>query len=181
MQIGPRTEKRGSKPRMPLKHPAKSRHQVARLEISHSLVPRRVRICVMLVEKRPYSAANGLASTSTDSTLCAGQLEIEIAGRRIDEAGAAHLQRALGRLPAPDAQAAVRVAHDARQQRQQALEVVALERRDLEHEPDSMSLIDTGCTLSVGDGVSARTSTVRRHEGERRVEQDLRGFADRAP
>ena len=34
----------------------------------HSLVPRLVRTCVMLVEKRPYSAANGFDRTSTDST-----------------------------------------------------------------------------------------------------------------
>jgi hypothetical protein len=34
----------------------------------HSLVPRLVRTCVTLVEKRPYSAANGFDSTSTDST-----------------------------------------------------------------------------------------------------------------
>ena len=33
-----------------------------------SLVPRLVRTCVTLVEKRPYSAANGFDSTSTDST-----------------------------------------------------------------------------------------------------------------
>ena len=52
--------------------PPEPRHQIAGL-ISQSLVPRRVRICVMLDEKRPYSAANGLASTSTDSTLCPGR------------------------------------------------------------------------------------------------------------
>src|SRR4026209_2928591 len=34
----------------------------------HSLVPRVVRTCVTLVEKRPYSAANGFDNTSTDST-----------------------------------------------------------------------------------------------------------------
>ena len=35
---------------------------------TQSLVPRLVRTCVTLVEKRPYSAANGFDSTSTDST-----------------------------------------------------------------------------------------------------------------
>ena len=37
--------------------------------ISHSFVPRRVRSCVTLVEKRPYSAENGFAKSSTDSRL----------------------------------------------------------------------------------------------------------------
>ena len=40
--------------------------------ISHSLVPRRVRICTMLVEKRPSSAEKGLVSISTDSRLWPG-------------------------------------------------------------------------------------------------------------
>ena len=35
---------------------------------TQSLVPRLVRTCVTLVENRPYSAANGFDSTSTDST-----------------------------------------------------------------------------------------------------------------
>jgi hypothetical protein len=35
---------------------------------SHSLLPRLVLTCVTLVEKRPYSAANGFDKTSTDST-----------------------------------------------------------------------------------------------------------------
>jgi hypothetical protein len=35
---------------------------------THSLVPRLVRTWVTLVENRPYSAANGFESTSTDST-----------------------------------------------------------------------------------------------------------------
>src|SRR5262249_48752256 len=52
------------------------------------------------------------------------QIEIEIAGRRIVQAGAADLQRALRRLPALDAQAAVRSADHAGEHEQQALEVV---------------------------------------------------------
>src|SRR3954451_13865772 len=64
---GPEIDSRGSslltKPR-PLPKPG------TRLsgEITHSFVPRFVRTWVTLVEKRPYSAANGFDNTSTDST-----------------------------------------------------------------------------------------------------------------
>ena len=62
----------------------------------------------------------------------AGQFEIEVTGRGIDEAGAADLERALRGLPALGAEPSVGTAQDAGQQRQQALEVVAFQRRDVE-------------------------------------------------
>ena len=126
---GPRSEARNR--RTPL-NPLRNRGTRLPGLISQSFVPRLVRICITLVEKRPYSAANGLASISTDSRLWPGQLEIEVTGRRIDEAGAADLERALRGLSAFRAQPSVGTAHDAGQQRQQALEIVAFERRDLE-------------------------------------------------
>ncbi len=68
--MGPRTEKRGSKPRMRVSPFSRGVRPPGL--ISHSLVPRRVRNCVTLVEKRPYSAEKGFASSSTDSRLWPG-------------------------------------------------------------------------------------------------------------
>ena len=68
---GPRTENRGSNPRT-LEKPFPNRGMKLPGLTSHSLVPRRVRSWVTLVENRPYSAENGFASSSTDSRLCPG-------------------------------------------------------------------------------------------------------------
>ena len=147
------------------------------VEKSHSLVPLRVRICVMLVVKRPYSAANGLARTSTDSTLCAGQVEIEVAGRRVDQAGAADLQRA--RVSADRRGCAggrcrrePRPGSSGSRLRKSSPWSGAVSKSV----PDSMSLIDTGCTLLVADGAVGAHLDVRRREGQLRIEQDLRGL-----
>ena len=100
--------------------------------ISQSFVPRLVRICTTLVENRPYSAANGLASISTDSRLWPGSSRSKSPDDGIDEAGAADLQRTLRGLAALGAKPPIGTADDAGQQRQQALEIVAFERRDVE-------------------------------------------------
>ena len=68
---GPRTENRGSKP-LTLENPFPNRGIKLPGLISHSFVPRLVRIVTTLVENRPYSAANGFASSSTEPRLCPG-------------------------------------------------------------------------------------------------------------
>ena len=61
----------------------------------------------------------------------AGQFEIEVAGGRIVEAGAAELKGAGGRPAALDPQPAFRAPDDAREHRQERLEVVARQRLDV--------------------------------------------------
>ncbi len=64
---GPEIESRGSNLLTNAKPLPKPGTRLSGLTIQ-SLVPRLVRTCVTLVENRPYSAANGFDSTSTDST-----------------------------------------------------------------------------------------------------------------
>src|SRR5690606_40557246 len=74
--MGPLNETRGSKFRIPRKSPF-TRGMRPPYEKSHSFVPLRVRIWVMLAANRPNSAANGFARTSTDSTLRPGMSRSE--------------------------------------------------------------------------------------------------------
>ena len=128
---GPRIEKRGSKPRTPLK-PLRNRGTRLPGLISQSLVPR-LRANLRDAGREPAVLGRERVREHLHRLeALPGQLEIEVTRRRIDEAGAADLQRALRRLAAFRAQPPVRTAHDAGQQRQQALEVVAFERRDIE-------------------------------------------------
>ena len=87
------------------------------------------------------------------------QIEIEITGGRIDEAGRAHLQRALRRLTAFDPQPPIGVAHDAGQHRHEALKSSPSSGALSSTGPVSMSLVETGCTLSVAPDRTPSTST----------------------
>ena len=157
--IGPRIEKRGSNPRTPLNDFRKRGIRLPGL-IAQSLVPRRVRTCVTLVEKRPYSAANGLASTSTDSTLCPGKSR-----SKSPEDGSIRLALLtcsalwLGWPPLMRKRPSGPRTTPGRSWRRlwkSSPSIGAVSNT----EPASMSLIDTGWTLLVGDaGSGARTST----------------------
>ena len=143
----------------------------------HSLVPRLVRTCVTLVENRPYSAANGFDSTSTDSTRAARQLEIEVAGRWIVQAGAAHLQRARGRSTALDAQPSVGTANDTWQHRQQRLKVVAGQRLHV-HLRAGEQVADRHGLQALGGGVGRQDHLdAFADEGEAHLDQHLLGDA----
>ncbi len=65
--IGPEIDRRGSNLFTNAKPLPKPGTRLSGL-MTQSFVPRLVRTCVTLVEKRPYSAANGFDNTSTDST-----------------------------------------------------------------------------------------------------------------
>src|SRR5262245_46003393 len=127
---------------------------------SHALVPRLVRIWVTLVENLPYSAANGLASTSTDSTLGAGNSRskspvdgsIKLALLTCSAAcvGCPPLTRRRPSAPrTTPGSNGIRLWKSS-----------PSSGDDSSVEPSSMSLIETGWTLSVGDGLLATTSTV---------------------
>ena len=92
----------------------------------------------------------------------ARQLEIEVASRRVVEAGAAHLQRPGGRRATLDAQAALGPADDARQHGQQRLKSSPESGWMSILAPVSTSLTATGCRLSVGELPGATTSTLSR-------------------
>ena len=101
----------------------------------------------------------------------ARQLEIEVAGRRVVEAGAAHLQRAGRRRAALDAQPAFRPADDARQHRQQRLEIVAGERLDVhlragQHVADRHRLQALGRRVGGHDDVDALADERQSHLDE---------------
>ena len=109
----------------------------------------------------------------------ARQLEIEVAGGRIVQAGAAHLQRAGRRRAALDAQPALGTADDARQHRQQRLEVVAGERLDVhlragQHVADRDRLQALGRRVGGHDDVDALA-----HERQPHLDQHLLGLARR--
>ena len=133
--------------------------------ISQSLVPRLVRSCTTLVENRPYSAANGLASSSTDSRLWPGNSR----SKSPDE-GSMRLVLLIWSAPcvgcpplARSRPSGPRTTPGSSGSRlwKSSPSSGAMSRTD----PDSMSLVETGCTLWVGD-VGARTSTLGRDEGQ---------------
>jgi hypothetical protein len=143
---------------MPRKKP-RSRGIRLPAETSQSLVPLRVRMCVMLVVKRPYSAANGLASTSTDSMACAGR-------SRSNSPVDGSMRLALLTWSAPCVGWPPRMRSRPLLSRTTPGSSGSRLRKSSpssgavsNSRPDSMSLIETGCTLSVADGASARTST----------------------
>ena len=118
----------------------------------HSLVPRLVRTWVTLVEKWPYSAANGFESTSTDSTAPLGSSRSK---SPVD--GSLRLALLICSAPVVGVpplmrKPAFRTADDAGQHRQQRLKIVAGERLDdPSSRRSSTSLTATGCRLSVGE------------------------------
>ena len=174
--MGPRTDSRGSNARMLLKSP---RNRGSRFpgETSQSFVPRLVRISR---HARGEAAIFGRKRVRQDFhrlDALRRQVEVEVARRGVDEAGAADLQRALRRLTAPDAQAPVTVPHDTRKQWQEALKIVALERSAFEDR--SRQHVAHRHRLNA---VGRRRGHVRphlhfrRHERQLRVEEHLRRF-----
>ena len=113
----------------------------------------------MLVENRPYSAANGFAMTSTESTACVGKsrskspvdgsIRLALLICSAPWVGCPPLMR---NRPFPSR---TTPGNSGNRLRKSSPSSGAVSNSD----PDSMSLIDTGWTLSVGDGVSARTWT----------------------
>ena len=144
------------------------------IEKSQSLVPPRVRICVMLVENRPYSAANGFAMTSTESTACVGRSRSK---SPVD--GSIRLALLICSAPWVGCPPLMRnrpfaIADDPRQQRQQAPEIVPLERRGLEqrsrqHVAHRHRLDAVGGRRRVGAHLDAR-----QNKRQLRVENHLR-------
>ena len=101
----------------------------------------------------------------------ARQLEIEVASRRVVEAGAAHLQRPGGRRATLDAQAALRPADDARQHGQQRLKIVTRERLDVhlgagQHVADRHRLQALGRRVAHRDDVDALADECQPHLDE---------------
>ena len=127
--------------------------------ISQSSVPRLVRICVMLGREAAVLRRERIREHFDRLDALAREIEIEIAGGRIDQAGTADLQRALRRLAALDAQAAVGGTHDAGQDQPAGCESHRPGAAQPRTTNPSMSLIDTDRMLLVGDGVEAQTLT----------------------
>ena len=144
---------------------------------TQSLVPRLVRTCVTLVENRPYSAAKGFDSTSTDSTAPLGSSRSKSPGRRVVEAGTAHLQRAGRRRTALDAQPALRAANDAREHRQQRLKIVAGQRLDI-HLRAGEEVADRHRLQALRGRVGGHDDLhALAHERQAHLDEDLLGLA----
>ncbi len=127
-----------------------------------SLVPRLVRTWVTLVEKRPYSAANGFDSTSTDSTAplgssrskspVDGSLRLALLICSAPVVGAPPLIRS--RPSGPRMMLGSTVSSDWKSSPASGwMSILA---------PLSTSLTATGCRLSVGELAGATTSTLSR-------------------
>ena len=101
----------------------------------------------------------------------ARQLEVEVAGGRVVEAGAAHLQRAGRGGAALDAQPALGTADDAREHRQQRLKIVARERLDIhlragQHVADRHRLQALGRRVGRNDDLDALADERQSHLDE---------------
>ena len=143
-----------------------------------SLVPRLVRTWVTLVEKRPYSAANGFDSTSTDSTAplgssrskspVDGSLRLALLICSAPVVGAPPLTRS--RPSGPRMMLGSTVSSDWKSSPASGwMSILA---------PLSTSLTATGCRLSVGELVGAITSTLSRMK-VRRI--SIRTFSTASP
>ena len=138
---------------------------------THSSVPRLVRTCVTLVENRPYSAANGFDSTSTDSTAPLGSSRSK---SPVD--GSLRLALLICSAPVVGAPPLMRsrpvgTADDAREHGQQRLEVVARERLDIhlrarQHVADRHRLQALGRRVGRDDDLDALADERQSHLDE---------------
>ncbi len=164
---GPEIENRGSNLLTKAKPLPKPGMRLPGLK-THSLVPRLVRTCVTLVEKRPVLGRERVGQDLYRLDGAARQLEIEVASRRVVEAGAAHLQRSGRRRATLDAQAALGPANDARQHGQQRLKIVTRERLDVhlgagQHVADRHRLQALGRRVGRRDDVDALADEGQAH------------------